>query len=141
MIVPLAVPRTRTFSPVLMAAAAVEDVSLTVTFWPFAVDMVKPDVDTVLTVPVAPPAAGPERALDPAPPDRGPPSALLSKDGCAAVAKGEAATVMDSPITAHSSTAATIQPLILFDSSRYSRDRRVSSATGGSGTVWGSVGL
>src|SRR5689334_9106118 len=95
MVVPLVVPRTRTFSPVVTAAAEVEDVSLTVTFWPAAVYMAKPDVDSVVTVPVAPPAAGPERALDPAPPDRGPPPALLPKDGCAAVAEGEAATVMD----------------------------------------------
>jgi hypothetical protein len=33
---------------------------------------VKPDVDTLPTVPDAPPAAGPERALAPAPPDPGP---------------------------------------------------------------------
>jgi len=29
---------------------------------------VKPDVDTLLTVPDAPPEAGPDRALDPPPP-------------------------------------------------------------------------
>jgi hypothetical protein len=33
--------------------------------------MVKPDVDTLSTVPDAPPAAGPDRALDP-PPAPGP---------------------------------------------------------------------
>jgi hypothetical protein len=33
--------------------------------------MVKPEVDTLLTVPDDPPSAGPDRALDP-PPDRGP---------------------------------------------------------------------
>ena len=31
--------------------------------------MVKPDVDTLSTVPDDPPAAGPDRALDPVPPD------------------------------------------------------------------------
>jgi hypothetical protein len=31
--------------------------------------MVKPDVDTLLTVPDDPPAAGPDRALDPPPPE------------------------------------------------------------------------
>jgi hypothetical protein len=31
--------------------------------------MVKPEVDTLLTVPDDPPAAGPDRALDPAPPE------------------------------------------------------------------------
>jgi hypothetical protein len=35
--------------------------------------MVKPDVDTLPTVPDAPPAAGPDRALDPVPPDPRPP--------------------------------------------------------------------
>jgi hypothetical protein len=34
--------------------------------------MVKLDVDTLPTVPDAPPSAGPERALDPPPPSRGP---------------------------------------------------------------------
>jgi hypothetical protein len=45
---------------------SVEDASSTVTFWPAAVDRVKLDADTLSTVPVAPPAAGPDRALDPA---------------------------------------------------------------------------
>jgi hypothetical protein len=44
----------------------VEDAFLTVTFVPPVVDMVKLDVDTLPTVPTAPPAAGPDRALDPA---------------------------------------------------------------------------
>jgi hypothetical protein len=39
--------------------------SSTVTFWPADVDSVKLGVDTVPTVPAAPPAAGPDRALDP----------------------------------------------------------------------------
>src|SRR4030081_1405892 len=43
--------------------------------------MVKLDVDTLSTVPDAPPAAGPDRALDPPPP--GP--------GCPAVAEGDVA--------------------------------------------------
>jgi hypothetical protein len=43
----------------------VEDASLTVTFWPAGVDRVKPDADTLLTVPIEPPAAGADRALDP----------------------------------------------------------------------------
>jgi hypothetical protein len=44
----------------------VEDAFLTVTFWPADVDTVKLEVDTLLTVPTTPPAAGPDRALDPA---------------------------------------------------------------------------
>ena len=39
-----------------------------VTFWPVAVVRVKPDVDTLPAVPTEPPAAGPDRALDPLPP-------------------------------------------------------------------------
>ena len=45
----------------------VDDASSTVTFWPADVVIVKPDVDTLLTVPDDPPAAGPDRALDPPP--------------------------------------------------------------------------
>jgi hypothetical protein len=55
----------------------VEDASLTVTFWPADVVMVKPDVDRLLTVPDDPPAAGPDRALDPPPPDAGPAAVLV----------------------------------------------------------------
>jgi len=47
----------------------VADASSTVTFWPADVVIVKPDVDTLPTVPDDPPAAGPDRALDPPPPD------------------------------------------------------------------------
>jgi hypothetical protein len=49
---------------------------LTVTFWPAEVVIVKPDVERLLTVPAAPPAAGPDRALDPLPPDPKPPAGL-----------------------------------------------------------------
>jgi hypothetical protein len=73
--VPLVVPSTRTGLPVVTALAevelvpfryVVEDVFATVTFSPADVDTVKLDVDTLPTVPTTPPAAGPERALDPA---------------------------------------------------------------------------
>jgi hypothetical protein len=43
----------------------VDDVFLTVTFWPADVDIVKLDLETLSTVPDDPPAAGPDRALDP----------------------------------------------------------------------------
>jgi hypothetical protein len=75
MVVPLVVPRTRTALPFVTALAeveldplryVVEDASLTVTVCPADVDTVKPEVDTLLTVPTVPPAAGPDRALDPA---------------------------------------------------------------------------
>jgi hypothetical protein len=86
MVVPLVVPRTRTGSPVVMALAedglvpfwyVVADAWLTVTFWPADVEMVKPDVDRLLTVPDAPPGAGPDRALDPPPLDPRPPAEPL----------------------------------------------------------------
>jgi hypothetical protein len=72
-LVVLTVPSTRTLSPFVMALAevelvpfwyVVEDASSTVTFWPPDVVNVKPDVDTLLTVPDAPPAAGPDRAFE-----------------------------------------------------------------------------
>jgi hypothetical protein len=43
----------------------VEDAFLTVTFWPAEVEIVKLDLETLVTVPDDPPAAGPDRALDP----------------------------------------------------------------------------
>ena len=70
------VPRTSTVLPLLTALAdaelvpfsyVVDDVSLTVTFSPADVNSPKPDFDTLLTVPIDPPAAGPDRALDPPP--------------------------------------------------------------------------
>ena len=68
------VPITSAVWPAVTAVAAaavvsflyaVDDVSSTVTFWPAEVTSVKPDVEMSLTVPIDPPAAGPERALDP----------------------------------------------------------------------------
>jgi hypothetical protein len=69
----LVVPSVRTLSPVVMALAEVElapfiydveDASFTVTFTPASVVIVKLEVDTLSTVPVAPPESGPHRALD-----------------------------------------------------------------------------
>jgi hypothetical protein len=51
----------------------VEDALLTITFCPADVDSVRLDVDTLATVPITPPAAGPDRALDPLPPRAGRP--------------------------------------------------------------------
>jgi hypothetical protein len=62
----------------------VEDAVLTVTCWPAAVVSVKLDVDTLAIVPDAPPAAGPERALDPPPRARSCPD-LVDADGAAVV--------------------------------------------------------
>jgi hypothetical protein len=80
MVVPSTVPSTSTLSPFLTALADVEpvplryvvdDALLTVTVCPVDVESVKLDVDMLSTVPDAPPAAGPDRALDPRPPSAG----------------------------------------------------------------------
>jgi hypothetical protein len=84
--------------------------------------MVKLDVDTLSTVPAAPPAAGPDRALDP------PPPAVAEEEGDGVVAEGDGAQPAESPITAHISTAATIHPFRLFDSSCRTRGRRACLA-------------
>jgi hypothetical protein len=73
MVVPLTVPRTSTRTPFLIAPAALA--LLMVTVWPAEVEIVKPDVDTLATAPIAPPAAGPDRAL----PDGG--AAVLAAAG------------------------------------------------------------
>jgi hypothetical protein len=82
---------------------------------------VKVDLDTLSTVPDAPPAAGPDRALDPRPP------AVFGED-VAVVDEGAAdaedvATPTESPITAHISAAATLRPLLVFDSDRHTFGR------------------
>ena len=71
----------------------------------------KLDVDTLSTVPDAPPAAGPDRALDPE-------GDVAVAEGDVAVAEGDVAQPAESPITAHISAAAAIRPLPLFDSNR-----------------------
>jgi hypothetical protein len=86
------------------------------------------DVDTLPTVPEAPPEAGPDRALDPPPPNPGPLATPLPGAGFPDGAEGDKARPMDSPITAHISTAATIQPLIRFDSTRHITGRRACAA-------------
>ena len=73
------VPSTRAVLPLVTALADadcvpfsyfVDDVSLTVTFSPADVNSPKPEADTLLTLPIDPPAAGPDRALDPPPATR-----------------------------------------------------------------------
>jgi hypothetical protein len=103
----------------------VEDVSSTVTFCPADVVRAKPDVDTLPTLPDDPPAAGPDRALDPAAPD--PEPTPLPGAGCPAVGEEEVAKTMDAAITAHKSAAATTHRLIRLDTSRRSHGRRACS--------------
>jgi hypothetical protein len=79
---------------------------------------VKLDLDTLPTVPDAPPEAGPDRAMDPPPPDPGPPAKPPPGTKLADVAEGDVTRATESPIAAHSSAAATIHPLLLFNSDR-----------------------
>jgi hypothetical protein len=100
---------------------AVDGASLTVTCWPAAVVIVKLGADTLLTVPAAPPAAGPDRALDAPPPELRPPAEPLAAAPFPAVAEGERVRPTESPITAHTSAATvpnTIHRLRLFASHR-----------------------
>jgi hypothetical protein len=90
--------------------------------------MVKLDVDTLPTVPDAPPAAGPDRALAPPPPDPRPPAEPLPGTGCPAVPEWGVAQPADSPITAHISAAATMHLLLLFGSDRRTLGRRACLA-------------
>jgi hypothetical protein len=85
---------------------------------------VKPDVDTLPTVPDDPPAAGPDRALDQAP-DLGPPTepppvavveVLLAVVVDADVVVGEDEPQPASPITPHVNAAAMIRRLLPLDS-------------------------
>jgi hypothetical protein len=105
---------------------------------------VKLDVDTLSTVPAAPPEAGPDRALDPPPPPAAPPGLgrpgvaegdaavaegeVAGAEGDVAVAEGDAAQPAESPITAAISAAAAIPPRLLFDSNRPTLGRRACSA-------------
>ena len=76
----------------------------------------KLDVDTLPTVPAAPPAAGPDRALDPTPPDPRPPAEPLPAavgEGDVAAGEGDVAVAeepqaAESPITEVISTVAMI---------------------------------
>jgi hypothetical protein len=102
----------------------VEDVSSTFTSTPVAVDRVKPDVDVVSTMPVAPPGSGP---------DRGPPDRVgvgVGEVVAADEAKSAAADVPApvSPATAHASPAATINPPVFFDSNRRTLGRRACTS-------------
>jgi hypothetical protein len=125
-VVVFVVPRTRTFVPLVMALAevplvpfwyVVADVSFTATFWPAAVVRVKLDVDTLSTVPDDPPAAGPDRALDPPPGIRCPDIAEeeVADGDDAVVAEEDVAHPAHTPSTAAISVAATSRPRLLVD--------------------------
>jgi hypothetical protein len=79
----------------------------------------------VLTVPTAPPEAGPDRALDPPPaaPPKPPPAAPAAGATCAGVAEDEASPT-EAPTTenVNAATAAAIHRRLLFDSSRRTPD-------------------
>jgi hypothetical protein len=157
MVDPLVHPSTRTGSSLVIALAVVEVFtfwyvvkapSLTVTCWfPAVVVMAKLAVVTLLTMPAAPPGAGPDRALDPSPVDPSPldpeqlPEVLLGlllglgpELRGLADAEGDVARPTDSPITAHASAAATIHPLLRFDTSRRVLGRRGCLSSGLAGS-------
>jgi hypothetical protein len=93
--------------------------------------MVKPDVDVVSTMPVEPPAAGPDRAPPPDPPGGvnvavGEDVAVVERgDGDAAAA---AVPLPAMPATAHVSPAAMIHPPFFFDSNRRTLGLRACTA-------------
>jgi hypothetical protein len=93
--------------------------------------MVKPEVDTLPMVPDDPPAAGPDRALEPSPADELLPAELLTAAlGAAAVEEDEDEDrPTETPIAAaHVSAVAAIHAPFLFDSSRRTLARRPCSA-------------
>jgi hypothetical protein len=102
---------------------------VTVTSTPVAVAKVKPDVDVVSTMPVAPPADGPATGPPPVGVAVGKGVAVAERDD-ADDEKSAAAEVPApvSPATAHVSPAATIHPLLFFDSNRRTLGRRSCTA-------------
>ena len=127
------VPSTRTFSPLVTALAevelvpfkyCVEEFSSMVTFCPAEVVNVKLDVDTLVTVPSAPPAAGPDRALDAPSPEPAPPveppgrwaAVVVAFDGV--VVEPDAAKPTEIPVAATTSAAAGIHRLLRLVSHR-----------------------
>jgi hypothetical protein len=108
----------------------VDEVSLTVTFSPAAVTRVKPELVTLLTLPIDPPAAGPERALEP-PPAAARPAKPVGAVLGAAVVVGVGVGVVpaldippyaESPITG-TKTAAVSQRPFLLEVSRWTREK------------------
>ncbi|MFB7312184.1 hypothetical protein [Streptomyces sp. NPDC056192] len=106
---------------------------MTVTSTPVAVTKVKPDVDVVSTMPVAPPAAGP----DTGPPPVGRLGIAVGEDVAVAErddADDEKSAAADgpapvSPATAHVSPAATLHPPLFFDSNRRTLGRCTCTAS------------
>jgi hypothetical protein len=96
----------------------VDDASLTVTFCPAEVDKVNVEAETVSTVPDAPPAAGPDRAFEPPPAAAKPPPWPLPAAGWPGVAEPDVAIPTQTANATQASAAATIQPVVRFDSNR-----------------------
>ena len=79
--------------------------------------MVKPDLETLPTVPDDPPAAGPDRALDPSP-TPGVPAERLLDAYCVADAEGDSRSPTESPIIGTKSAVATMLRPFFFVSNR-----------------------
>jgi len=75
-------------------------------------------LDRLSILPDAPPAAGPDRALDPLPADPVPLAAVLPDASCPADAEGEVARPTGNPISGNISAVTAIHLPPLFDSNR-----------------------
>jgi hypothetical protein len=91
---------------------------------------VKLDLVMAPTVPDAPPEAGPDRALDPPPPNPGLPEEWLLDTSCFADADWDVARPKESPITAAITVAVTIHPPLFFQNNRRTLGQRSCLAMG-----------
>jgi hypothetical protein len=89
----------------------------------------KLDVETLRTVPTAPPGAGPDLAFEPPPPDPGPPARPLFDT---AVAEGPEVTPTERPAAKVMATTATIHLLLPIDSNRRTLGRSALDPTSAS---------
>src|SRR5271166_257822 len=137
MVVLLTVPRTRTLSPFVTWPMRSASSSSTVTFCPVEVVTVNLAWPIPLTVPDAPPAAGPERAFEPLAGAFDPaPAARWALAVGTAAPPVDVARSTDIPVTPHARTAAAIQPAAFFD-----RCRRRRGEVGGGAAAGESTGI
>lgn len=129
------IPRTSTFcsscttldSLVLEPSRyVVADESFTVTFCPVTVVNVKPEGDTLVIVPVAPPAAGAVRAFDAPSPDPKPNAPAAGVGAASGSLDRDEATPTDAPVSPRTNADAAIQRLFLLRSHRGPLEARAS---------------
>ena len=88
----------------------------------------KLDLATFPTVPDDPPAAGPDRALEPCPPGPRCPGELLEATDWAAPAEGDVLRPMNNPVTDPTIAPATISPRLKCESDRRTLGRSADPA-------------